>query len=275
MTEVFLQLAFFPLLLAVGITYIVTMLGDRSGLSAAVFAVIVCLIFVASEGLPPFPPISAKQKVPYLLAVVTLSALIINRFGPNVRSAWAAALLCGGFVWLVQRQLFAGNLQIHWVLPVFTVPMIVSAVRHQAQNFSSRFAWPVTLLVIMTTTSIVALLGGFIGVGQVMVSLSVFFGGVVFVMFLDALRKTGAKMGALPSSILWVLTAAIGILLILIGIFATNLSSSAYLLILAMIFVPYAERRVARHPLWLQPFLFSAIAALPAVPAIVLAVFNF
>lgn len=275
MTDIFLQLAFFPLLLAVGFIFALIILGNRSGVSAAASAVIVCLILVTFDGLPPLPPISAKQKVPYILAAITFAALVINRIAPNGRSTLAAALLCGGFVWLVQRQLISGNLQIHWVLPVLTIPVIAHAVRHQAQNHSSRFAWPVTLLVMMTTTGVVTLLGGFIGIGQVVISVSVFFGGVTFVFFVDGLRKTGLSMAILPSSILWALTTAFGIILILIASYATNLSIPAYFLILTMVSVPYAGHRVAKHPQWLQPFLFTAIAAIPAVPAIALAVLNF
>jgi hypothetical protein len=153
--------------------------------------------------------------------------------------------------------------------------VFAGAVQCQAKAPLSRFAWPVTLLVMMIVTSIVAFLGGFIGAGKIMISMSVFLGSVVFIIFLDTLRAAGPRIPTLSTSTLWALTASFGILLILIGSYATNLSSAAYLLILTMVCAPYAGRFIASRRLWTQPFLFAALTAIPAVPAILLAALNF
>ena len=269
------ELALLPILLSGGFMVVHMSLKTHDGISAAVLGGLVCLIFILSEGPPPFFPISSKQKIPYILATIATAAIILRHARPSARAAATAALLLGGFLWLVQRQLSGGAFQTRWILPLLAAVVLTAAVRFQNSNAPSRFAWPVTLLAMMTVTGVIALLGGFIGVGQIMMSISVCFGGVVLLLFLAALRKTGPTLPALPASALWAITTAFGILLILIGTYATNLSTGAYLLVLTMILAPSIERFTTARPLWAHPFIFAAVAALPALPAVFLAVLNF
>lgn len=273
--DVFWELMFLPLLLGGGFTFIHNSLGTGPGVSAALFSAMVCGIYVMSEGIPPLPPVSSKQKVPYILAVISIAALMINRMGTRMTVATTTIILLGGFSWLVQRQIFSGSVQIRWILPLLTALVFASAVHRQSEGKPSRFSWPVTLLIMMIVTSVVALLGGFIGVGKIMISVSVFVGGIVLVLFLATLRTSGPTIPTLPASALWALTTSFGIILILISSYATNLSNIAYLLILSIVCAPYARRFIAPRQLWTEPFLIAAIAAIPATTAVLLAILNF
>lgn len=199
------ELALLPILLSGGFIVVHMSLKTHDGISAAVLGGLVCLLFILSEGLPPFLPISSKQKIPYILATIATAAIILRHARPSARAAATAALLFGGFLWLVQRQLSGGAFQTRWILPLLAALVLTAAVRFQNSNTPSHFAWPVTLLAMMTVTGMIALLGGFIGVGQIMMSISVCFGGVVLLLFLDALRKTGPTLPALPAVFLAVL----------------------------------------------------------------------
>ena len=250
-------------------------ISNRPGLTAAGFALAIAAIYLSHEGFPPLPPVAAKQKLAYLLAATALLLLFLSRLRS---SAWAipvALFLLAAFVWLVQRRLFAGSLQIHWILPLLGIAVLSTSVRLQATSTPSPHAWPVTLLLMSVTASFVALLGGFLGMGQVLISVSALLGGATFVVFLDTLRGTEPAQPRLAPETLASITASLGLLLILIGTYATNLSTPAYLLVLALPLLPLANRHIAPRPGWAHPFLFTATGLLAAGPAITLAVQNF
>jgi len=273
--EVFVDMFVVPLGMAGILLLVLGLKNQTATVVPAVFAGAFLLLYIQSEGTPPFPPIAAKQKVPYILFVVLVLSFMFPQVGHKTRAVLSAVILLVGLLWLIQRPLMAGVFQWKWLLPFCVIPVLSCGVWMQSTVQASRFAWPVTVLVTMITTSLIALLGGFIGIGQVTMMFSVCFGGVVLGVFLDVLGKHKQLFDPIAPAALWAVTVSLGALLILIGSFATNLSPVAYLLTLTILFVPLATRQIAKHPLWRQPFLFAALAAMPAAPAILLAVLNF
>lgn len=229
-------------------------------------------IYIFYEGVPPVSPISSKQKLSFILLAVSVLAALSPLLPSRRHGLIAGLLLLPGFGWLVQRRLMRGDIQLEWLIPVLTIIVLVWAISHAPAQRLNRFAWPVTLLSLAVTASLVALLGGILGVGQVLISVAALFGGLTLALYVLALRGSDWRpiAGAFESALI-----ALGVLLIQMATFATNLSLPGYAGVLALISLPLASRVIASHATWRQPFLFAGLALLVSGPAILMAVWNF
>lgn len=241
--------------------------------SAVVIGMSIAGLYMLHEGIPPLPPISSKHKLGYALCTISLFVLFSHKFKPNTRCLWFAlfAFIC--FLWFIQRPLLAGRLDLHWLLPVATVIVIATLPALSAVKKLSRFAWPVSLLSTSTLACALALLGGFLGLGQYLISLSAFIGGYVLALYANSFRS--ARKTPISEATLTVIRGALGLTLVQLSTFATNLSVPGYILLLLLMCLPLADHKIERFPLLVQPFAFAFVALLIGGPATLIALWNF
>ena len=233
----------------------------------------IAAIYLLHEGFPAFPAITSKHKVAYVLAVIPVLGLIAFNQVSYRRATLLAVVAAVTFVWLVLRPLTAGRLDWTWLLPLATIAVWTPMLAKAPDLSRSPFTWPVTHLAMSVTASVLALLGGFLGLGQVLLSLSALLGGYALAMFVATLKNGSPKQG--HPMMTWVVQGGLLILLVQLSTFATNLSTAAYLLLLAMAGLPLADAKLSRLPMLVQPFAFAALAMLAGIPAILLALRNF
>ncbi len=230
----------------------------------------IALIYLLHEGLPPLPPISSKHKLGYALLASPALVFWGRKLPPRYQSLLFAALALCCFLWLVQRPLSAGRFAWHWVLPLTTIGVFATLPFVPATRNLTLFAQPVTALSVSITATLVALLGGYLGLGQTLISLSAFIGGHVLALF-GAGRSNGKPYVQPQRAIQY----GLALLLVQLSTFATNLSIPAFVVLLALMCLPLADPKISRFPVLIQPFAFGALALLVGIPAILLALLNF
>ena len=261
--------------LAVGLLLASAAQNDRisPSIAAVAFSAVFAFIYLLHEGLPPIPPVSSKQKLAVALSVTPFILLLCSRF-ESKRKALAFALFAGAcFLWLIQRPLLAGRWNPQWVLPLLTIALFTTVLNAPSIQNVSRFAWPVTILFISVTSCALATLGGFLGLGQVLISISAFVGGSVLALYLSLLRNPGLVQSHQP--MLPALILGLGLMLVQLSTFATNLSVLGYLLMLTLVTLPIADRKISHLPVLIQPFVYGGAGLLLAIPAVLMAARNF
>jgi hypothetical protein len=234
----------------------------------------IAAIYVMHEGLPTYPAISSKHKISYALLAVPLLASMLSGKPSRIQVRGFTSLLVVCFFWMVQKRLMSGNLQLHWLLPLATLFVFYFANTSWKAKSNSPFSWPVALLSISIVACLSALFGGFLGLGQVFVSVSTFLGGVALATFMYALAgvKTDLHLSATP---FLTVQSSVVLLLVQLSTFATNLSVLAYLLLLTLFALPIIAHRVSNLSLTLQPFALAALSLISGGPAILFAINNF
>lgn len=273
-------LAQIALPLALGI--VLSLLARLAGLSrhtGLLVAAGVLLLALFQEGIPPFPPISSKHKTTYLLVLLCIAAVSLRWLPASSRTAAGVLTTALAFIWLNARRLPAG-IPVESILMSVGVIICVGVVLVCLDNRTGRrddvFLWPVCLFIATFATGLVSLLSGYIGMGQLVGNLAAFFGGVLLIPFIRS------ALGLLPAAddffrgFDWAAASCLAVLGIGLTSFATNLHPLALCLLLLTLLSPLVARRMptVRHRL-LQPFLFAAIAAVPAAGAIAAAFLNF
>ncbi len=233
----------------------------------------IALIYLLHEGVPPIPPVTSKQKLGLALLLSPAVLFCCARLGPRGQSLVLTLFASACFLWLIQRPLMAGRWTLQWLLPILTILLFSTVPNLPSMRSTSRFAWPLTLLAMTATACALASLGGYLGLGQVMISLSVFLGGHVLALLLPP-QHSPAQIHT-SQQVLNALTFGLGLMLVQLSTFATNLSVAGYLLLLTMIALPFADRKFARLPTLMQPLAYGAAGLLIAIPAVLMALSNF
>ena len=233
----------------------------------------IAAIYLLHEGLPPFPAISAKHKIAYALAALPVFGLVAFNQASYRRAALLAIVAAITFIWLVQRPLTAGRFDWGWLLPLGTIAVWMPMLAKAPDLSRSPFTSPVAHLAMSMTASVLALLGGFLGLGQVLLSLSALLGGYALSIFVVTLQYGTPKSG--HPMMIWTVQGGLLILFVQLSTFATNLSTAAYLLLLTLAALPFVDAKLSRLPLLVQPFAFAALALMAGIPAMLLALRNF
>lgn len=247
-----------------------------------------CGLFLMLEGLPPVVPIAAKQKLAYLvlLAVVLGVGLVPLVKDLRLRGAMAAAFLLLSLVWLGWRKI-AGQPTPELFLLLLAFWLAGTAVLTGASWLAGRsspgggaetMSAPILLLVAALASSLVAILGAYIGFSQHAGALGALLGGYLLVEFLlfavtgKASDGFGAEaVFALGGS--WLAGLAVAIL------FARDVSLPAVgLVALVFAMAPLAARLTKKMKVGrdmtrrlLAPVLYGAIVALPGAAGVAVA----
>jgi hypothetical protein len=248
-----------------------------------------CAIYLMLEGMPPLAPVSSKQKLAYLvlLAVVLGAGLLPMVKDPRLRGAIAAAFLLLSLVWLGWRKITSQpTAELVLLLLAFWLAgtAILAGTSQRAGRKSSPGGGaaglhaPILLLVASLASSLVAILGAYIGFSQLSGALGALLGGYLLVEYLAFAftAKTPGGYGAESAFALggaWLAGLAVALL------FARDVSLPAVLLV-GLIFVvgpltaklvqqivntPGMTRRA------LAPIIYGAIVAVPGAAGVVVA----
>ena len=267
-------------------------------------------VYLLSEGLPPFPPISSKHKIAYLFALFAILSLPVGQItARGMRMVFTIAMLSGASVWINWRWLKANHA--NWpdvltslrtpdtllglfnaVAPFTLILLAISAAilaayfsgprtnsQHNgptSDNHTAPFAWPYGGLVTMIALSLVSLLSGYLGVGLIAGALSAYLGGILLFAYIAALFSKSRTDEIFPSGLSWLVINIIGLLSISLARFATNLNPIAFFFIMATFTVPMISAHIPapRAPI-LRPIPFVFLPALPAACAVMAAYSHF
>ena len=235
------------------------------------------------QGLPPFPPISSKHKLIYLLQLVAMLAPLAPRLPPIGRVLALGALILGTILWLNWRRFgvgIPGEVIFLWGALALTLGLAMSQVDRADRP---EFLWPTTLFVMVLAAGVVGLLSGYLGLGQLLGSLAAYFGGMLVLPFLGVVfakeapgSPSGSKRWRIPQAFSWAVLSIMAVLGVSLASFATNLDPRAFGMLLVVLLAPLVALKVPALSIKpLQPIVFAAIAAVPAGAAIALAALNF
>jgi|GEM_PF-1684330 len=222
-------------------------------------------------------PIAAKDKLAFLLVICGPAALGLSRYKSKTIIASSFGLFLTSFFWIAQRQLF-GSFELSFaVLPIYSFAVVSILSGQLVSSGYAKLHWPVALLIVLTCTSIVSLVGGFISLGQLLGATTALWGGALAVVYFFDI--TGSSLNGSDA---FIRSGALGVMLtfgmclIVLTPFATNLSTPAVVLVLLALATPIIGRAfVRKQSQALQPVLAAMLALVPAGGAAVLAVRNF
>lgn len=246
----------------------------------------ILLAYLLLEGLPALPPAAVKQKLAYvfmLSGLVGLGALLAARRWDT--AATGLIVLFAGFcVYWFGGTVFARAKDWLPLLAPTAYAVLVTAcaalflrsiTRLEAEPVSHRLIAPATVLAFCIGSAIVALAGGFIGMGQMFGALSAVTGGILLAGYIAVLRGRGDLVPS-PSAVVPVLVCAAVGTGIVVSFYATSLNIAAQML-LPFVFLAGAMLSgrgglFERLPIAARPVATGALAAVPALLAALLAV---
>lgn len=238
---------------------------------------------VAIEGLPAFPPIAAKQKLPVLLfgGGIIFAGLAVVLKAPLQRgvAALVSVLSLAVPAWWLGRNVLLANptkaATLAMVLVIVAFELFVLAGSRARKPAAA--ALPAALVATAIGTALTAILGGYIGMAQMNGALAALFGGWLLVRYIAYLRGDDdafVLQGMAAFSFAWTAAAVVAMTVL----FAPSASPAALVLCVlpAAIFVALNWRRAefARQPRALRPLISGGLAALPAIIAILIAALN-
>lgn len=233
-------------------------------------------------GIPAFPPPASIQKVLYLAVFAWIAGLVIDvthterAMGhlfsyvfPVIALLWLGWRLitggAGGDV-IAMVCLYAAAILVFW--------RVAATARSADVEIDSRYALLPSILVMVAAMAagFVAVIGASASLAQLALALGFAAGGYLFWNYIAYLRQGQTfSFGATGAF------GAAGIMLVLIDVmtlFATRVSRWALVLVVLVFAADLVVRRVALQGAWarwLNPLLYGALVALPAIAAVVVA----
>jgi hypothetical protein len=260
----------------------VTWLLPRASLHNALIAVGLLLVAVMLLGIPPFPPISSKHKLIYLILLICVVAPAIPKLSLSGRMSVTALIVLVAFFWLNWRRFSVGLPSEPIWLSTLTLAIVLTGVAfadrsiRRNDNSSDSFLWPVGQFVTLLSAGFVGLLSGYLGLGQLAIGFAVFLVGILMMPYLATAFGVNNPIIKIPAGLTWVSLTTFGVLGVSLASFATNLHPIAYSLLLVTLLSPLGADRVPpmRSSL-LPPIFFGVVAAIPASCAILIAFLHF
>ena len=282
--QIFLTTIILPLVLGV----LLSIAGNGHSLARLAFTalaipVAAALVSMAIEGVPPLPPVAAKQKFPLLLigagiVFAILSFVLKQGFGRLVAIILAVISLAIPAWWLGRNVLAANPVKATTVAIVLVILAVLlalfSANRNGQTRQSAAAALPAALLWTAIASALAAIFGGYIGMAQMNGGLAALFGGWLLVRYVSYLRGADdafALTGMAAFAAIW--TAAVSLAMTVL--FAPSAAPAALVLAALPLAVAYALQArgvdLSGQPRFLRPLVSGVITAVPAVCAILIA----
>lgn len=281
LTQIFLTAVLLPLVFGILIA-----LAGKGGtsralvLTALLIPIAAAIANVTIEGLPPFPPIAAKQKLPVLLFAGGIVAAVLAVLLRQSLTRWIAAIVSIVSLaipaWWLGRNVIVANptkaVTLAIILAILAVEMI--GVVSRRANRPAGAPLPAALLATAIGTALAAVTGGYIGMAQMNGALAALFGGWLLIRYIAYLRGNDdafALQGFAALSFLW--TAAIGVAMTVL--FTPNAKPAALVLsvlpVAVFLVLCRGGGRFAALPRFAQPLVFGILSGLPAIIAILVA----
>jgi hypothetical protein len=257
-----------PLLLGAVLAGLLIVLGPRDYLLGAIAAVMIFAVYVLLEGLPAFPPISAKHKLGLLLPVTALVVLAAVRFRLALTPV-ILGILAAAFVWLGWNRLFTAAAWPQSASIVILISAATLASRQVEKHPGDAFLWPGAFLCFTIGGAILSLLGLFVGFAQALGAFAAWLGGFLLIRY--AALLVGRGNTSLPPDALQIMLVSAVLVSLMIGLFAPGISHIALIVLSGCLIIPVFTPRFAGVPSWIKPFLSGLIAAVPAALSVLIA----
>lgn len=245
-------------------------------LSRPAWLVALLAIYWLLEGLPPFPPIAAKQKLFYLIVLLAVPAALAPRLGAVGWALLSTALMSAAFVWLGINK-FAGGPALVTFLPVAGVALLlISGASFIPQDGSRHagFAAPLAILAMALAGAALALVGAFIGLAQLLGATAALIGGYLAPRYLLLLSGGSPPAIAMTPDTHWFVLAVVVVMLLLTSLLAPNVSLAAMALLAFTPAVAAATPPLRSVAYPIVPLLSGILAAIPAAAAVLVALWQ-
>ena len=259
-----------PFVAGIALAVVVGMVARRDPACLIATALSFGAIYVMLEGLPPLLPVSAKQKLAYLLVAAPVWSALAPRLNIT-RSLGTALFLAASLGWLGQAKLAQpGGLA---AMAFLLVPVSAAALGSLSLKRSDpdRFVWPLCLTALAIGGSVLSLLGSFVGFAQVAGAFAACIGGYLSVRYVLRLLGKDRRLAPLTADALGFLILAFPLVLIVIGLFAPGISHAGVIALSASLLMPLVVPALAGWPGLVRPILQGLIAAIPCAIALTLA----
>lgn len=236
--------------------------------------VLVVAIVWRLEGMPPLPPVASKHRLAYALGVLLLLAPLLAALPRPPRILAAMALLASALAYIGLTKLFAAAA---WPAALWLVPLPVllgaglgflETTRPAPDDF---YAPRLALLLTAIAGAVIALIGGFVGMGQLLGALAAAIGGTLIVPYAAQLIGRPGPSGAAHGVANILLGGALSAIILIVALFAPSPDPLAMLVLaltpLSVTVMPALAGVDAR----LRPIVFGFVAALPAAAAVLIA----
>ena len=242
--------------------------------ATAFVAIVVVMVYILLEGVPPFPPVSSKQKLGFILACGGLVAVLLLPWFAAQRFLITFFLLLATLVWIGFRKFSAGY-GFEEIL-TFGIPVLVFAAVGQVQikQGETPYLWPITLLVFAFAASFVFLTGGYIGMAQLSGAIAAFIGGYLLLRYGSSLIGNDQLIPPLPVATNWFLMFALATIYLSALLFAPKLNVVGAFVVLLVLLVPLFSDRMNSLSTRIQPVVMSAFAMVPGLIAVLISFFN-
>ncbi len=240
-------------------------------------ASLVGVLYLLLEGIPPLPPISSKHKLGWLLIAIIVLTPFAQRLARTQLALLSVIVLGGGLAWMGSNKLLSaaawpGSL---WLVPLALLLAVSVALPDPSRSAPDRlFANRLGLLLSAIAGAAVALIGGFVGLGQLLGSLAAAMGGILVIAYGFVLSGRSQWLDQDLRAANWLLGAALASMVLITACFAPSPDPVALYLVALP---PLATRLVPTLGgvrATLKPFIFGFAAAVPALAAIALAYSN-
>lgn len=274
-----------PLVFGVAIAFLARQLqGARRVILALLIPVCAAAVFIILEGFPAFPPVRALHKLPYVLVIgglVLAAASWRLRVQSAVISGVATLIALGLPVWWIGKNILASNQQ-KLIVTVALVAIAVAGVvrfasKRKAETGVQNPVLPQAVFATSLANSLVAILGGYMGMAMFNGALTALFGGYLLVIYIAYLRgdRTAFALGRVSGfAFAWV--AYMGLLTTtMLAPVASSAALIATGLTLGLLTLSAHTSRLRNVPAGLRPILFGLLAAVPAIAGILIAGIQF
>ena len=254
----------------------------------------ILFVYWLLEGVPPLPPIAAKQKLGYLLLFGGALGVLLSML-PLVGAGrlWPimAAALVAAFVWLgfntLNSGVMSGEVSFAFLPTILLIVVLlgrglmesgrVAIAERGVPPTEQPFIIPIAWLATAIAGSISAAAGLFLGMAQMLGALAALTGGALMISHI-ALIAMGEGLRLMEPGAAFALGFAIACALLLTALLAP--SANLLSLIVLSLSVPltgYGRARIAALPPTmpaLRPIIAGAIIAVPAVIACIVAMLT-
>jgi len=245
----------------------------------------VLFVYWLLEGVPPLPPIAAKQKLGYVFALGGFEALVCAAMPWNRVALLILALLAVVWLgWSKLGDLANAELIMLAVLVALWLPSTTLIWQRAMQSDSAEpqserpFILPAALLTIAIGGSIISASGLFLGMAQMLGAIAAMLGGALLVSY-AALLVRARGLYLLPDGADVAVSAAILAGLVMTTLLAPSASQAALVVLslgAILVAVVAAQRLPSALPdiPVLRPILAGAIIAIPAIASSLIAVLT-
>jgi hypothetical protein len=229
---------------------------------------LILVVYTLLEGVPSFPPLAAKQKLSFLIALSAVALVVADRLQIKIWQ-FTIIVLGVGLAWLGWNKLMSATAWPQALLMLAPVAVAAFASPSLKTRTGEPFLWPATLLAFAIGGALLSLFGVFVGFAQAMGAMAAWLGG--FMGFQFAVVAMGRRVNTLAPIAVHAVLINFASMSFMVALFAPSVSLWAYAVLSLTLLVPQFAPELRGLSPTTKPFAFGFLAAVPAVAAILIA----